>query len=831
MRTTARVLGSAALSAALIAFASSANAATAAEKCRGTIIKESGKFVAAKAKALQKCEGTLIAKGPASGNTSPVGGRCNDPQGKTAAAISKAESKFKAKVDGACGGADKTCGTGDDIDLASIGWNVSGGCPDLESKGCDNPILSCGGVNSNGNGITDCLLCMNEKAIDQAMDLYSNDLAPAQFGTASAINKCQIAIGKATTAFLLAKSKILGKCWAAVNANKITGVCPAADTSGKTQEAIDKAEAKKIAAICKACGGADGCDATIPPVTGSGGTDDLTPSQIGFGTECPAVTLPPPANTDCGAIDDIDGTANVIDSLRELIECVDCVTEFKIDCIDAATVPAFAPYPAACNVCVDGPPTGACPTTLQVTANNTGADLDTGWTGIAHDFSIPSLGRLTLSVSNCDNANHPCGECDLAGPVANVGGGAVFNNHRCTDKTWIQCTTNTDCTNAGATGPCVFFFGGPLPISAGGIPTCVTNEVSAAVTGTVNIEDGSGASHISLISKPYVGGYGAESIAQPCPRCMPGNCAGGRCCDDGPRVGQPCTINGEHPVFGSVSLDCPPQSGSQAGTLPITLPISTGTTTASLSSASPNCTANLLTPRKCFCDTCDNPTQNPCFSDADCPESSPSVPGICGGPRCLGGDDNGEACTLGNQCDSMTCGFGGEPSAPNTCVNGICRLNPADTGSAGEAQCTTGPTDNLCSIERFRTCSNNAECRPPSQGGSCASCTPGQTCTTHRRECFPDNGVIGKHCFRGTNNEEPCNTLADCPDQVTSGVFCGGGSATAAGASSAPCGNRATPEFGALFCVPHTASSAVNTTAGLPGLGRLTLSVRTVLNP
>ena len=169
---------------------------------------------------------------------------------------------------------------------------------------------------------------------------------------------------------------------------------------------------------------------------------------------------------------------------------------------------------------------------------------------------------------------------------------------------------------------------------------------------------------------------------------------------------------------------------------------------------------------------------------------------------------------------------------PEPCVNGICRLNPADTGSAGEAQCTTGPIDNLCSIDRFRTCTSNNECRPPSEGGNCNLCSTGnQQCITHRRECFPDNGVIGKHCFRGTNTEQSCSTLADCPDQTTSGVFCGGGSATVAGAPSLPCGNRATPKFGALFCVPHTASSAVNTTAGLPGLGRLTLSIRSVLNP
>ena len=134
------------------------------------------------------------------------------PQGKTAAKIAKAESKFKAKIDGACGGADKVCGAGgDDVDLASIGWDI-GECPDFESKGCANPINHCGGVASDGKGITDCLLCIDEAAIDQAMDLYANGLAAGEFGTGSSINKCQAAIAKETTKFLLAKSKVLGKC-------------------------------------------------------------------------------------------------------------------------------------------------------------------------------------------------------------------------------------------------------------------------------------------------------------------------------------------------------------------------------------------------------------------------------------------------------------------------------------------------------------------------------------------------------------------------------------------------------------------------------------------
>ena len=216
--------------------------------------------------------------------------------------------------------------------------------------------------------------------------------------------------------------------------------------------------------------------------------------------------------------------------------------------------------------------------------------------------------------------------------------------------------------------------------------------------------------------------------------------------------------------------------------------------------------------------------------DADCPENRSATPGICGGKRCRGGADNGEPCVDGSTCDTSNCDSAGVDTAPNACSNGICRLNPADTDSAGEAQCTLGPSDNLCSIETFRACVSNADCIPQASGGNCIGCKSGQTCTLKRRECYPDNGVIGTHCFRGTNNEEPCTTLADCPDQVTPGVFCGGGSAFVQGAANVPCGTRAKPTLASIFCIPHSGSSSVNITGGLPGLGRLTLGAKAIFD-
>src|SRR5262249_14662895 len=106
----------------------------------------------------------------------------------------------------------------------------------------------------------------------------------------------------------------------------VGGPCPDA---AKAAPAIAKAESKKRAGICKACGGAD---------RSCGGGDDLTPAQIGFASSCPNVTIP--GGSSC---------AHAIGTVQDIVDCVDCVTEFKADCLDALTVPELKSYPSECN--------------------------------------------------------------------------------------------------------------------------------------------------------------------------------------------------------------------------------------------------------------------------------------------------------------------------------------------------------------------------------------------------------------------------------------------------------------------------------------------------
>jgi len=801
--------------AALLALASAVHAATDEEKCRDTILKETGKYLKAQVKTLTKCNDSVV-KGRG-GFNNVQGAGCRDTAGIAQLKLDKATSKFLAGIDKRCGGDDKQCGTQDDLDIddPAIGWGGSGSfgngfvgvCPDFESSGCRNFIRHCGGTDSDGEGVTDCVLCIQDKVIDQTMDFLFADLDDSKFGAGSdpdeTINECQQALVKVSAKHVLAKSQTLSKCWQAVNKGKTgfssSDAAGCIDSSGKTAVKIDKSESKKIAGICKMCGGNDNaCDQIITTIAGTsvrgaqgeGVGGDLDPlADIGFGTACPNVTLPYATNTNCGGLDNLPSgsTDDVIENMEEFVKCLDCVLEFKVDCADRSVVPNHEALPVECNACVaetDGDP---CPTTLQVTADGFATRLDVGWTGLSHDLDVPSNGRLTLNVSNCDGTERPtCGECDLDGPIENAGG-PKFDNHRCAAANWITCSTDSDC---GANGPCVLYFGVGLPLSSGGVPICVTNEVVAPITGTVDLDTGETASTVNLISRVHVG----LQNEQPCPTCEFNSNESEFQCIGGLRSGEACLVNSKSSIFGDLSYDCPPSG--VIGTLRITLTPTTGVQTRKLSAESPNCRAVGFTTAKCFCDSCDNAEATPCFNDADCGAVGATT---CGGLRCLGGINNGDPCTAPSDCGGSPCSVPGQPTQPNQCLSAMCTPNPGDPDSADEGVCATGPFDALCSIERFRGCNTSADCNPP-PAGTCTTCLSGQSCVSFPRQCYTDDGVI-------------CDS-----------VF-------AEGTPDPSCGNIAEPTLATLFCIPPTQAASVDATRGLPGLGRLGLPVEAVYGP
>ncbi len=286
----------------------------AAQKCRAALVNAAAALVQAEGKAERSCEDKKVRGKVPQGTSCP-----SDP--KTSAAIVKVRSKLAGAVAKACGGKDKTCGSGgDDLPLRSAGWQAPS-CPGIAGGSCTNTIATCA-------DIATCLTCIGEATVGGAISLYYDDLVQTDPSVKSqkALNKCQATIGRAATSFLLATSKALAKCWEAVNAGKASGICPEAGSNAAG--AIAKAESKQVSAICKACGGADKL---------CGGADDFTPADIGFAANCPNVM--PPGSSSCGG---------VIGTLNDIVTCVGCVTEFQMDCAALAAVPGFATYPLEC---------------------------------------------------------------------------------------------------------------------------------------------------------------------------------------------------------------------------------------------------------------------------------------------------------------------------------------------------------------------------------------------------------------------------------------------------------------------------------------------------
>jgi hypothetical protein len=418
-----------------------------------------------------------------------------------------------------------------------------------------------------------------------------------------------------------------------------------------------------------------------------------------------------------------------------------------------------------------------CPTTLTFTDTPAFGGIplpviDLGWTGEAHDASILSDSAVTVAVTSCAGSRPSCGACTYAGPIAN--GPGELDSQRCQGDSAIHCTTDLDCPG---TAPCKFFSGSYLPLAGGGVSSCVESTFTAGISGTFDLDtgDGSGAERVTwrIFSGP--------TVSQPCPQCLgdatTNDGTKGGTCSAGSHAGEACDANGSSPneAFGTTSLDCPPSPGNLIATLPLDLSTSTGNTSRTFTAASPDCRAPGFTGNKCQCDTCDNAAATPCSSNADCVAVGAAV---CGGKRCLGGGNNGAACTATSECPGGACAVPGSSTQPNGCTLGPADCVPGDQGPLGipnERHCMNGPAETFCGpVETFRGCGADSDCPHP-----------GDTCSiTRYRECF-DKGIIG--------DTVTASGQADLSD----------------------------PFLGSLSCVGPTSSGAVNATAGLPGLVRL----------
>src|SRR5688572_28469514 len=271
--------------------------------CRREIARASAKLADKRIAALQKCRDAVL--------TGKIAGPC--PDAKAGTAIAKATAKFQSAIAKRCGGADHNCATtGDNDALSTIGWDL-GTCPGLDGA-CGNALATCGDVAT-------CLQCVNGVATDQMIGLAYDDLAST---SDAVVKKCQRAIGRETAKAFRTARKALAKC-EDLRAKGTVSSCPDA----KAAEAIAKADAKRAAKICTACGGADKV---------CGGGDDLAAATIGLPSDCPSVS--PPGASTCEA---------PIGTLGAMVTCVDCVNGHTSVCSDYAGVPAMQSYPAECG--------------------------------------------------------------------------------------------------------------------------------------------------------------------------------------------------------------------------------------------------------------------------------------------------------------------------------------------------------------------------------------------------------------------------------------------------------------------------------------------------
>jgi hypothetical protein len=435
-----------------------------------------------------------------------------------------------------------------------------------------------------------------------------------------------------------------------------------------------------------ACPGACRADCTCGPVCGNGVVEDAEECDGAGSTACP----PAACLGDCtcgpfcgdGVVDPgeaCDGTgAGVCPGTCEADctcspFCGNGVREAGELCDGADD----ALCPGACTSICTCPGQGRL--TLVVTP---GSDLDTGWTGTAHDFSIQTGSTISGELSNCDGETDF--ECDF---FANVGSFCSADPSR-------ACTNNNQCSGAGS---CVIqTYGPPLPLSAGGVPACIVNRFATDVLGTYNLQTGDSELRLRLSSLVHLG----SAVSQPCPICDCGkpnvqDCQigeGGTCA--GILGSPPCTVQGTGP-FGPTSNHCPPSSSLNVsgGGLDIPFePVTTGTVT--FPSNQP-CDASGFQSQSCWCDG--QPQPSSCLN------------------ACDGGANDGQPCDGDAEC----------PGAPAGACKPLCRQIAGE--AIGEGECVAGPVVQTCAGAPEIGCQTTSGC-PAGKG----------PCVARNQRCFMD---------------------------------------------------------------------------------------------
>jgi hypothetical protein len=247
---------------------------------------------------------------------------------------------------------------------------------------------------------------------------------------------------------------------------------------------------------------------------------------------------------------------------------------------------------------------GKCNTSISRCTTVT--ELDSGWTGIAHDSDVLD-GVLTLTNLHCSGpfdggSSEPCGECYVTGLAPDAGACRCANNNTTRCDQPFQPDVN-DCGGA----VCNCYLGPPLPLSAGNTPACVVNRFANNISGTANVDTGESLGIVNLKAVVYLG----ENLIQPCPYCTGDPVAGdgirGGTCVDGNNNGGTCDVDAASRTFPAPggaghSLDCFPSNGKNVSGTGLTIDLEQSTGPLSLGSQVP--CGFPSDPELCHCGVC-----------------------------------------------------------------------------------------------------------------------------------------------------------------------------------------------------------------------------------
>jgi len=271
------------------------------------------------------------------------------------------------------------------------------------------------------------------------------------------------------------------------------------------------------------------------------------------------------------------------------------------------------PTPAATAVSTPtARPTAAavcCPRVVTLAIDGPDVDLDLGSTGVNYDTHFPDGFAIQL-VAECPNASaSSCGVCTLSD--------AAPDDKRCFSDMSRHCTGDADCGSAR----CVRLLSPPLPLNAGGVPSCALDEISSVGPGSFDPATGA----IELPLTLHWNFYEGLDVGVQCPRCSGTAIGDGGQCRGGPHEGTACTVQASDPVFGNTSYDCPPNSAADVGAIDIPMRLTSGTSTLA---ADQVCTGAPFTGRPCYC-------------------AGQVAANACDGGRCIEKGDGDAACASG----------------------------------------------------------------------------------------------------------------------------------------------------------------------------------------